>query len=146
MTRNKAIRFCSKAEKMISWMTAHLEEYRHNNKFRSLEFIQLTNWLNSRLLAWETTLHFSPVFKTFFYFPNDKQWLAVWVILSALNNVGHCFCLLVCFLKLIWLLFLEIPESFITRYEDNLWKEIKKHRNKRLNIAREEGLCSISGE
>lgn len=53
--------------------------------------------------------------------------MVVWVILSVFNSVGYCFCLFGCFLKLIWLLFLK--------YEDNLWKEIKKCYNKCLKIV-----------
>ena len=125
-------------------MNAHLEISPQQHVQNSLEFIQLTNWLNSRLLA-RNDPSFQPVFKNLFYFPNDKQSMVVWVFLSALNSVGHCFCLLGCFLKLIWLLFLKILE-FITKYEDNPWKEIKKRRNKCLKIAREEGFCIFSRE
>lgn len=60
--------------------------------------------------------------------------MVVWVILSVFNSVGYCFCLFGCFLKLIWLLFLKILE-FIIKYEDNLWKEIKKCYNKCLKIV-----------
>lgn len=144
MTRSKAIRFCSKAEKKITWMTAHLEisPQQHVQKSRIYPINQLAKF---SIVGLRNGTSFQPVFKNFFISLMTNNWMVVWVILSALNSVGHCFCLLGCFLKLIWLLFLKIPE-FITKYADNPWKEIKKRHNKCLKIAREVGLCIFSGE